>query len=187
MKVNLSGSTNPKLDVGLPPSNKKGIAMLPSGTKIVVALLLVSVSLVLAGCGGPARPAMAPASGTVLFQGKPLEGAEVVFLSDASPRNASGKTDAQGKFRLTTYENFDGAVLGEYKVTVAKTQINEAMIGNVDDPSASYGAAMAAAAAGKIENKNELPAKYATAESSGLTAKVTKEGPNDFTFDLKAE
>lgn len=130
---------------------------------------------------------MAPASGTVTFNGKPLEGAEVVFRSEAVPRNASGKTDAQGKFVLTTYEGNDGAILGEYKVTVAKTQVNEAMTGNAADPSAGYGAAMAAAAAGKVETKNELPVKYATAETSGLTATVTAEGPNAFMFDLKAE
>lgn len=161
--------------------------MLPLGKKIVVALVMVGSSLALAGCGGPARPAMAPASGTVMFQGKPLEGADVVFMNEASPRNASGKTDAQGKFRLTTYDSFDGAILGEYRVTVAKTQVNEAMTGNVDDPSAGYGAAMNAAASGQVETKNELPAKFANVETSGLTAKVTKEGPNEFTFDLKTE
>jgi hypothetical protein len=159
--------------------------MWASGTKIVVALTLVSVSLVLAGCGGPSRPEMSPVSGTVLFQGKPLAGAEVVFRNDAAPRFASGTTDAQGKFRLTTYENFDGATIGEYKVTVTKSQINEAMTGNVDEPSANYGAAMAAAASGKIETKNEVPSKYATAETSDLTAKVTKEGPNEFQFKLE--
>ncbi len=74
---------------------------------------------------------------------------------------ASGTTDAQGKFRLTTFENSDGAVLGEHKVTVSKAQANPAMTGNVEDPSASYGAAMAAAASGKIETKHELPPKYA--------------------------
>lgn len=130
---------------------------------------------------------MAPASGTVTFDGKPVEGAEVVFRSEAVPRNASGKTDAQGKFVLTTYEGNDGAILGEYKVTVAKTQVNEAMTGNAENPSGDYAAAMAAAAAGKVQSKNDLPAKYANVETSGLTARVTAEGPNEFTFDIKAE
>ena len=159
--------------------------MWASGTKIFVPLMLAGVSLAPAGCGGPSRPAMAPVSGTVLFQGKPLAGAEVVFRNDASARFASGTTDAQGKFRLTTYENFDGATIGEHKVTVTKSQINEAMTGNVEDPSANYGAAMAAAAEGKVETKNEVPAKYADAEDSGLKAVVTKEGPNEFEFKLE--
>jgi hypothetical protein len=128
---------------------------------------------------------MAPVSGTVLFQGKPFEGAEVVFRSDSVPRNAVGKTDSQGKFRLTTYENHDGAIIGEYRVTVTKTQVNQEMTGDAANPSASYGAGMAAAASGKIETKNDLPAKYANAETSGLKATVTKEGPNEFEFKLE--
>jgi hypothetical protein len=131
---------------------------------------------------------MAPASGLVLYQGKPVEGAQVVFHNDRVSRMPGGTTDAQGKFRLTTFENFDGAILGDYKVSVTKVAANPELAGaSVDNPTAAYEAGMTAAASGNKEAiaKEELPGKYADPNTSELTATVTKEGPNEFKFELE--
>jgi hypothetical protein len=160
--------------------------MLSPFQRMIVTWALVAVAV--GGCGGPDRPEMAPVSGTVLFQGNPVAGAEVLFRNASSPRVAQGITDSQGKFRLTTFENFDGAVLGEHQVTIARNKANPEISGaSVDNPSAAYGAGMAAAAAGNMEaiSKNELPVKYADPSTSGLKETVTKTGPNDFTFKLE--
>jgi hypothetical protein len=154
------------------------------------SLALSLLTVLGAGCGGPERPNMAPVSGVVSFQGQPLAGAQVSFHNDKSPRVASGVTDAQGKFTLTTFDPGDGAIIGEHRVSIAKLQgASELSSASAADPTAAYGSGMAAAASGKMSTlqKNELPAKFANPTSSGLTVTVTKEGPNEFPFDIKAE
>ena len=61
-----------------------------------------------------------PVEGTVLIRGKPAEGVQV-FLHprDVSQRGKPrGVTDADGRFRLRTYHDGDGAPAGDYTVTV---------------------------------------------------------------------
>jgi len=88
----------------------------------------VCAMLLVAGCG-PSRPKVAKVTGTVTMNGKPVEGATVAFFpqNEVTPgvgggRMASGVTDAQGKFKLMTFEPGDGAVLGKHKVTVTLCQ-----------------------------------------------------------------
>jgi lysophospholipase L1-like esterase len=57
-------------------------------------------------------------SGTVTLDGKPLEGATVAFVQGATPV-AVGKTDADGKFQLTT-DGVPGVPPGEYGVVISK-------------------------------------------------------------------
>jgi hypothetical protein len=73
---------------------------------------------VLAGCGGNNTSKVA---GTVTLDGKPTAGATVTFVpveEAAGRRLASGVTNADGHFRLTTFNTNDGALPGEYHVTV---------------------------------------------------------------------
>ena len=61
-----------------------------------------------------------PVEGRVLIRGQPAEGVQV-FLHpcDAVQRGKPrGVTDADGRFRLRTYHEGDGAPAGEYLVTV---------------------------------------------------------------------
>jgi hypothetical protein len=79
---------------------------------MTAALLLAGV-----GCGGN-RPV--PVRGSVTLDGRPVEGAMVLFLpeSEKAGRQASGLTGADGSFSLTTSRNGDGAFPGNYKVVV---------------------------------------------------------------------
>jgi hypothetical protein len=79
---------------------------------VTAALLLAG-----AGCGGN-KPV--PVRGSVTLDGKPVEGAMVLFLpeSEKAGRQASGLTGADGSFRLTTFRTDDGALPGNYKVVV---------------------------------------------------------------------
>src|SRR5262249_39083032 len=59
-------------------------------------------------------------TGPLTLDGQPMEGAIVTFVP-ANPGKgeiAYGTTDKDGAFRLTTSKPNDGAVPGEYKVTV---------------------------------------------------------------------
>ena len=76
----------------------------------------------LAGCDD-GRIATYPVTGAVLVDGRPAEGAIVVFCPvDPSPElehlRPAGKADSSGQFNLTTFEPADGAPAGAYKVLV---------------------------------------------------------------------
>lgn len=81
---------------------------------VLLAGLLVAVS----GCGGDT---LVPVEGIVTLDGKPVEGATVVFVPDNAPgRPAQAFTDADGRFQLSTVSQ-RGAQPGTYKVLVTKT------------------------------------------------------------------
>jgi hypothetical protein len=85
---------------------------------------LLGLAVVLAlGCGSKK---VAPVSGTVTLDGKPLVGASVTFQPIADEGSvvaghaSMGKTDASGKFTLeqtTTKKN--GAIVGKHRVSIS--------------------------------------------------------------------
>ncbi|MBM80742.1 MAG: hypothetical protein CMJ78_09130 [Planctomycetaceae bacterium] len=159
-------------------------------------LFVLSVSLFV-GCGGGSdRMATVKVSGKVTFNGQPLEGAQVQFLSDGEGVNrgpaARGTTNAQGEYTLSTYEPGDGAVPGKKKVTITKTEggadpgantgedgldadalTDPAKMGiDPDDPDASV-------------EKSVIPDTYANPIGTPLTAEVPESGPAEgVNFDL---
>src|SRR5688572_26246860 len=92
---------------------------------VFVAGGVAMAAAALVGCGGvkDGRPERASVSGKVLRMGQPVAGATVVFEPVGSTPAASGETDAAGRFQLTTFDANDGAVAGEYKVSVRKVQV----------------------------------------------------------------
>jgi hypothetical protein len=75
------------------------------------------------GCSqGDGRVAVHPVEGQLTWNGQPLPNAFVVLHpkdpTDTRVLPARAQTDAAGKFQVTTYEQADGAAVGEYKVTV---------------------------------------------------------------------
>src|SRR5438445_102587 len=78
--------------------------------------LALALVLGVTGCGG-SKPVKV--KGTVTFDGKPLPHSQIKFLPIAEKgREANGVTDADGTFQLETFSNGDGALPGDYKVTV---------------------------------------------------------------------
>jgi hypothetical protein len=135
-----------------------------------VGLAFVVLSTI--GCG--AQPGTAPTakvSGTVTYQGKPIEGVNVAFVP-TSGRPASGITDASGHFTLSTFGTGDGAVLGSHKVALAEMP---------DDAQPMPGEP----GWEKWKNrKARFAKKYGNAELSGFTAQVESGKRNVFTFDM---
>ena len=88
---------------------------------LAAAVAMAGLSLVAAGCGD--RLPTVPVTGTVRVDGKPAAGVQVVLhpIDTADPRLAklrpTGRTEADGSYRIGTYEMADGAPLTEYRIT----------------------------------------------------------------------
>lgn len=120
------------------------------------------------GCGGSAGVKTYPVKGVVTFQGQPLADGIVSFYPE-SGRPASGVTNAQGEFFLSTFQPQDGAAAGAYKVALAEPTVQSAE-GDYSVPE---------------EKPPRFPVKYTDPSRSGLTAAVKPAADNTFTFDLK--
>jgi hypothetical protein len=144
---------------------------------------------VIVGCG-PDVPSTVPVTGTVLLDGKPVEGATVNFLSKDTNIAASGKTDAEGKFAMKTFvgsTSVDGAVVGSHGVAVVKTEAKSA--GDAPDDLEATKKMMEQMASNPaitsdFKPKALIPEKYSNPTMSQLTALVTDSGPNDFVLEL---
>lgn len=146
-------------------------------TSVVISLALC----VLWGCGGADipddRPDVVPVSGVVLHNGNPVEEAHVTFVSssDEQAKAAFGRTDGQGRFKLTTFSTNDGAVLGEHVVTVSKFSSSEDSGEDVVSDEGNR----------TVEVESLIPEQYSKLDQSGLTATVTAGGDNEFMFELE--
>jgi hypothetical protein len=160
-------------------------------TKKLHALLfsLVSISWVsfMAGCGEPSIGTV-PVTGTVKVDGQPMEGVSITFHPDGSGRAASGKSDAQGNFKLTTIIAGDGALPGKYKVSASKHENPSDDLPKDVDPNdpksmdAIYGKLDTKK---KVKSKNLLAPMYENPAGSGLAGEVSASGKNHFDFELK--
>lgn len=150
-------------------------------------LFLVIVAIGFTGCGRRVddkwtrmRPPVYPVTGVVEYEGEPLSGAVVTFLSgkdDGSDPNAQmayGQSDSSGRFRLHRFPEYEGAVAGDYRVSVTKVEYIDTTPLN-PDPERDY----------PPLEKSVLPDRYRDGKTSGLTATVTAEGPNEFRFVLE--
>jgi len=97
---------------------------MPFGSLVPHCVILICAGVV-CGCGKPASdlPVCYPVSGTVLVDGTPAVRAVVCFYP-VSPQHGGQEyvgqtlTDDNGEFRMTTFSSGDGALKGEYVVTV---------------------------------------------------------------------
>src|SRR5262249_31972413 len=134
----------------------------------------------LSGCGGYGQSAdlekVVPVSGTVTYQGKPLEGYQVTFMLTDGRRPATGITDAAGKFTLGTNAVGDGAPPGQSKVAFVWVAPRTGEPGQetiIDNP------------ASMPKPKVKIPDKYGDPEKSGFTQDVPRRGINDLKFSLE--
>jgi hypothetical protein len=120
---------------------------------------LLPATLLLAGvvgCAGQNSPELASVTGKVTMNGQPLQDAIVVF-EPQSGRPSTGRTEADGTFFLYYSESLKGAVPGQHTVRISKME-------------AEAGAEL-------------IAAKYHT--GSTMSETVSKDGENNFQFDLK--
>jgi hypothetical protein len=93
-------------------------------------LLLAAMTLPLLGCGGydkwkDGRPKTYPTTGSVIFDGAPVEGATLVFqpVDEVAGKPGTAVTDASGYFSVQTFDPGDGLTEGTHRVSIAKTQM----------------------------------------------------------------
>jgi len=117
---------------------------------------------------GPSGPEMAKVYGKVTYQGKPVTQGTVTFQATSpAGRNATGAIDSQGNYTLQTETPGDGALLGDYLVTIFAHE----------EPVLDY------IPKKPIPPKLLVPAKYEKSETSGLKATIHS-GSNPVNFDL---
>jgi hypothetical protein len=138
-------------------------------------VLLGCTVLWVPGCGSDPYP-VAPAAGIVTFNGKPLSGAHVLFQPvrtgseiEVGPESV-GRTDAQGRFTLTTIEpERDGAMVGKHRVSVT-----------IPEEEDRYGGGGESARAGPP--RYTLPERYRL--GTELVVEVPPEGNEDLELAL---
>jgi hypothetical protein len=78
------------------------------------------------GCGAPAG-SLVPVKGTLLVDGKPLDGVTVMLFPDAAVKNCrggTGKTTATGTFEVTDIDqNLPGLPAGKYTVAYSRLRM----------------------------------------------------------------
>lgn len=129
-------------------------------------LLSLIMSLMNTGCGGGVddAPEVAPVTGTVIWNGKPLDEGTIVF-HPASGRSASGTIKGGEIIEVTTTVKGDGAPVGENQVTVFATK---------PDPKDTSG----------MGTISLIPARYNDVKKSGLKATIKGDAENEVNFDL---
>ena len=147
---------------------------------------LLSMSMFV-GCSGASSVKVYPAGGTITYDGKPLEGATVMFVP-AKGAPSDGTTDASGKYTIKT-NGKPGAPVGSNKVIVSKAPagISSNLPANpTPEDLKLMGQKMMQKGGKPLVAKSEIPEKYSQVEGSGLSADVTSNASqNVFDFDLK--
>jgi hypothetical protein len=134
---------------------------------LLVALAGLGPCLVL-GCSKKTGMPTAPVVGKVTYRGKPVPTGTVMFTPDEGPA-ATGNIAPDGTYRLTTYREGDGAVIGRHKVTITALQDMGNLLPEQRSPTPPP----------------LVPVKYLSAETSGLTAEVKPDVTNTIDFHLK--
>ena len=131
--------------------------------KFLGAFVFTLIAAVVTGCGSTGT---VPAGGTITYKGQPVANANVIFTPDGGGPIATGQTDAQGKFSLGVEKPGEGAVPGEYRVSLTPNEAPRAE----GDYSASP--------------PPPFPAQYTNATGSSLKATVKPGEKNDITLEL---
>ncbi len=142
-----------------------------SWPRVGAALLAL---LVCCGCGEGLS--VAPVSGTITYEGRPLAEASITTQPIASesgvnPGSGSwGKTDEEGHYQLEVVEPaIEGAIIGMHRVTISRSSESEEDPWS-DDP--------------VVHRDRIWPKRYT---DGSLTLEVPEEGRQDADFDLTAE
>jgi hypothetical protein len=156
------------------------------------ATLIVIGSFAVAGCADDGLGKRYPVSGTVTYKGEPVEKAMINFVpKDSNGRGASGTVE-NGTYTLTTVNPNDGALAGEYRVTVDAREIDAAQAKQMTDdlvrkeggdPSTMTMIPQDIQAQLLSQSQSSVPGKYQIPDTSDWNA-VVEEKSNTIDFDL---
>ncbi len=157
------------------------------GSAVGAFLLGVACLCGVTGCGeeGDSRPKY-KASGTVLLEGAPVEGAVVAFVLEEGSGTAVAMTDEMGKFQLNMPPGKNGIPAGKYKISVRKTTTSAPANKEpttFEEMEKQHKAGIQAAP--PPPPKLGVPARYGDTATSQLTEEVEPDGKNEFVLELK--
>ena len=141
--------------------------------------LIAFVVWTLAGCGGDDLAPRYGVSGQVTRLGKPLTKGTISFLpvDAARGRAATGEIQPDGSYTLMTQDPGDGAMAGDYLVTVTVVDVDDSKLERMpggmprlDQPQ-------------KVQVKSLIPSKFSDPSKTDLKAKVEPHS-NSLKFDL---
>jgi hypothetical protein len=141
-----------------------------SGRAMIRSALLVTLAVLLTGCGSSAPGPLVPVTGTVAYRGQPLPGGMIVFTPDSAKGGqgpiSSATIQPDGSFSLSTGEN-PGAVPGWHRITVVAISEGETNMGSRYPIPVSL-----------------IPEKYRSGELSGLSREVRPGQENTIHLNL---
>ena len=118
-------------------------------------------------------PATSPVTGILTVDGVPYPDVVITYASVTGNPSAIGKTDAEGKYTLTTFKPKDGAMPGECVVLLIP-----------DDLKIGEGSQSLKELA--IAQKSKIHFRYFEKATSDLTVQVDP-GQNNHTLEIKSE
>jgi len=158
---------------------KKHLRGIRFSNSIVLALIAIGSI----GCESEqndGHPPRANVAGMVTLNGTPVEGATVRLYPKASDgKGATGRTLADGKFQLTTFNPGDGVLPGDYVVTVSKTEVEEVMSEEEKLKMQEMGRPIP-----KAKKTELLPKETTNPKTSDLSISVTLDGENKLDIAL---
>lgn len=148
-----------------------GILLETGSSQRVFGLVGLFACATLFGCS-PSKPweTTHPTTGQVTYKGAPVKNADLSFFPEdrtvPDSVRPKAKTSADGKFVAWTNVQGDGVPVGNYKVTIVHNEVSVSKDTIVAKP-------------------NDLPAKYASLDTTDLQVQI-KAGNNELrSFDLK--
>lgn len=144
-------------------------------------LMAISLLCILVGCNS--KPQTVQVEGIVKLDGKPLEGASVLFFPmGKNSQAARGTTDSAGVFHLSTFAQEDGAIPGEYKVLVTKTDASQPQFEGIDENYQKWMKGKKRAAKSPIihpvyANEATTPLTFRIPASGSIVLEVSQQAP----------
>jgi hypothetical protein len=117
----------------------------------------------------------------VTYNGEVVKEGTVTFYPAQGGRPATGRIRSDGTYVLSTFGDGDGALVGEYRIAVEAKSV----VGGPPAPKSLKEEITPTSAANptKPSIKWLVPEQYSSAESSGITATVSR-GENEINFNL---
>ena len=136
-----------------------------SSSARLATLCLSLITFSTLGCG-PSGPKLVPASGVVLYEGKPLDSGSVMFQPAKGPASRA-KIQSDGTFVMSTRSEGDGATIGPQAVRVSKREKSSVSNGGET-----------------VLGKSMIPEAYSNFKTSGITVDIPAEGDDSIVIEL---
>ena len=134
---------------------------------------VVALSWLSGGCSQE-YPATFPVTGVLTIDDVPAPNIIITYASKTGNPSAIGRTDADGKYVLTTYKPKDGAMPGECVVLLVPDDL-EMGDGNLTLKELA------------LAQKSKVPFRYFEKETSDLVVQVHSDNPNNHVLKIQSQ